>query len=172
MREAQKFGYSGRIPTGSDRAVPKKNQKFAILEPQMKIYIINGPNLNLTGKREPGIYGNESFEEILRQWKQNFSKAELHYAQSNIEGEIINLLQSVPAEAAGIVLNPGGYSHTSVAIADAIRAVGIPVIEVHMSNIAAREEFRRHSITAAACKGVISGFGMKSYELAIKLLSE
>jgi len=138
----------------------------------MKIYIINGPNLNLTGQREPGIYGHDSFDQMLAKWKQQFSHIEIHYSQSNIEGEIINLLQAVPQDAKGIILNPGGYSHTSVAITDAIRAIKLSVVEVHMSNIAAREEFRRHSLTAAACLGVISGFGMKSYELAIKLLSE
>lgn len=138
----------------------------------MKIYILNGPNLNLTGKREPEIYGRENFEDMMQIWKQQFSEVELHYAQSNVEGEIIDMLQAVPSQAQGVILNPGGYSHTSVAIADAIKSMEVPVVEVHMSNIAAREEFRRHSLTGAACKGIISGFGMKSYELAIKLLCQ
>jgi 3-dehydroquinate dehydratase-2 len=153
--------------------LPKeKNPKFADTKTTMEIYIINGPNLNLTGKREPEIYGQMNFEEMIKVWEKKFNQLNLQYRQSNVEGEIINLLHAVPLHATGIVLNPGGYSHTSVAIADAIRAIEIPVVEVHISNIAAREEYRRNSLTAAACKGVISGFGMQSYELAIKFFSE
>jgi 3-dehydroquinate dehydratase-2 len=138
----------------------------------MEIYVINGPNLNLTGKRELEIYGALSFEVMLERWKQMFPALNLVYRQSNVEGELINFLHEVPKGAKGIVLNPGGYSHTSVAIADAIRSIEVKVVEVHMSNIASRESFRQHSITGAAAMGMISGFGMKSYELAIRLLME
>lgn len=135
-----------------------------------RILIINGPNLNLLGKREPGIYGNSSFEEYLEILKSKFSDLKIEYFQSNIEGEIINKIHSAINEFDGIVINPGGYSHTSVAIADAITAVNIPTVEVHISNVYARENFRKQLITATKCKGVISGLGLDGYEFAIDFL--
>lgn len=135
-----------------------------------KILIINGPNLNLLGKREPGIYGEISFEEYLEKMKKR-EGLELQYFQSNIEGEIINKLHEVGFSFDGIVLNAGGYTHTSVSITDAIAAISTPVIEVHLSNVYAREEFRHHSIIAKNCIGVISGFGLDSYSLAIDYIS-
>jgi 3-dehydroquinate dehydratase II len=134
----------------------------------MKLIIINGPNLNLLGKREPSVYGNISFEEFLENIRTLFSGLTLDYFQSNIEGEIINKLQEVGFSYDGIILNAGGYTHTSVAIADAIASVKSPVIEVHISNIFAREEFRHISLLAPKCKGSISGFGLDSYRLAIE----
>lgn len=135
-----------------------------------RILIINGPNLNLLGKREPGIYGNSSFEEYLEILKSKFSDLKIEYFQSNIEGEIINKIHSAINEFDGIVINPGGYSHTSVAIADAIAAVNIPTVEVHISNVHAREDFRKQLITATKCKGIISGLGLDGYEFAIDFL--
>ncbi len=132
----------------------------------MKIIIINGPNLNLTGKREPEIYGIETFEDLLPELKSQFPALELEYFQSNIEGEIIDKIQGC-ASYAGIVINPGGYAHTSVAIADAISSVKAPVVEVHLSNIYKREEYRHISITGKSCIGLITGFGMDSYALAL-----
>jgi 3-dehydroquinate dehydratase II len=134
----------------------------------MKIAIINGPNLNLLGKREPGIYGSKSFEEFFDQLKQQLAAVELTYFQSNVEGELINELQRIGFDVDGVVMNPGGYTHTSVAIADAISAITAPVVEVHISNIYAREEFRKHSVVSSKCKGSINGLGLKGYELAIK----
>lgn len=133
-----------------------------------KVIIINGPNLNLLGKREPDIYGNLSFDEFYEEIKEIYA-ADVHlsYFQSNVEGEIINKIQEVGFSYAGIVLNAGGYTHTSVAIRDAIAAIKTPVVEVHISNIYAREEFRQHSLLSAVCKGVIAGFGLESYVLAI-----
>jgi 3-dehydroquinate dehydratase-2 len=133
----------------------------------MKIIIINGPNLNLLGKREPEVYGSESFEDYLEKLKKEFFKIQLEYFQSNVEGEIINQLHEVGFSYAGIILNPGGYTHTSVAIADAISAIKTPVVEVHISNIFAREEFRNKILTARYSKGVISGFGLESYRLGL-----
>lgn len=133
-----------------------------------KIIIINGPNLNLLGKREPDIYGNLSFDEFYEEIKEIYAAdVLLSYFQSNVEGEIINKIQEVGFSYAGIVLNAGGYTHTSVAIRDAIAAIKTPVVEVHISNIYAREEFRQHSLLSAVCKGVIAGFGLESYVLAI-----
>jgi 3-dehydroquinate dehydratase II len=137
----------------------------------MKIIIINGPNLNLLGKREPEIYGSESFESYLAKLKKDFPEMQLEYFQSNIEGELINKLHEIGFTYDGIILNPGGYTHTSVALADAIAAIKTPVIEVHISNIFAREEFRKNLITATAASGVISGFGMDSYMLALSYLA-
>lgn len=137
-----------------------------------KIVIINGPNLNLLGKREPEIYGNVSFDEYFGKLKSLFSDLELTYFQSNIEGEIINCLQEHGFSADGIILNAGGYSHTSVAIADAVGSIKAPVVEVHISNIYAREEYRHHSLTASKCTGSITGLGLAGYELAIKFLLE
>lgn len=134
----------------------------------MKIQIINGPNLNLLGKREPGIYGSEGFESFYKQLLAKYPDVELSYYQSNVEGEIINKLHEIGFDYDGIVLNAGGYTHTSVAIADAIAGIKTPVVEVHISNVYAREEFRHHSMMAKNCKGIITGFGLMSYELALK----
>lgn len=138
----------------------------------MKIAIINGPNLNLLGKREPGIYGSQSFEEFFTRLKEKFTGIDLTYYQSNVEGELINHLHAVGFDVDGVVMNPGGYTHTSVAIADAVSAITAPVIEVHISNIYAREEFRKQSVVSSKCKGSISGLGLRSYELAIKYFIE
>lgn len=136
----------------------------------MKIQIINGPNLNLLGLREPGIYGNQSFEEYLDGLRELYGILEIAYFQSNVEGELINKLHEVGFDYDGIIMNAGGYTHTSVAIADAIAAIKTPVIEVHISNIYAREEFRHVSLTGKNCKGVLTGFGMDGYRLAIESL--
>lgn len=138
----------------------------------MKIQIINGPNINLLGKREPGIYGAESFEHYYEQLKQRYSGVEFSYYQSNIEGELINKIHEVGFDIDGIVLNAGAYTHTSIALQDAIRAVTSPVIEVHISNVHQREEFRHKSMISCACKGVICGFGLDSYRLAVEALEE
>lgn len=135
-----------------------------------RIQIINGPNLNLLGKREPSVYGSQSFEEYLSELKKLFPDIELSYFQSNSEGEIIDMLQQVGFELDGIIINAGAYTHTSIAIADAIRAISTPVIEVHISNVFKRESFRHHSYLSEACKGCIVGFGMDSYRLAINAL--
>lgn len=134
----------------------------------MRIQIINGPNLNLLGTREPGIYGNMSFTEFFESLKSSFPNVEIDYFQSNIEGEIINKIQETGFSYEGIILNAGGYTHTSVAIRDAIKAIKSPVVEVHISNISAREEFRHKSMLTAVCHGVIAGFGLNSYKLAIE----
>lgn len=135
---------------------------------QRKITIINGPNLNLTGKREPDKYGRLSFEEWLPEIKLQYPCFDIEYFQSNIEGEIINKLQQVGFSAHGIILNPGGYTHTSVSIADTVAALTTPVVEVHLSQILAREPFRQASIVSAQCKGIIAGFGLDSYRLALE----
>ena len=136
----------------------------------MKIIILNGPNLNLLGKREPEVYGHKSFEEYFAELKKKFADQSLEYFQSNVEGEIINKLHETGFSYDGIILNAGGYTHTSVAIADAVAAITAPVIEVHISNIHAREEFRHNSLIAKNCKGVIMGFGLESYRLGIEAL--
>jgi len=133
----------------------------------MKIQIINGPNLNLLGVREPSVYGNQGFESYLQQLKGMFTDLSIDYYQSNVEGELINKLHEVGFDYDGIIINAGGYTHTSVAIADAIAAIKTPVIEVHISNIYAREEYRHVSLTGKNCKGVLTGFGMDGYRLAI-----
>ena len=133
------------------------------------IEIINGPNLNLTGRREPDIYGRVTMEEMVTDLRSRFPEAEIGYYQSNVEGEIINRLQEVGFTADGIILNAGGYSHTSVAIHDAIAAITTPVIEVHISNIFAREEYRRHSLLSEVCRGVVCGFGLEGYRFAVEL---
>jgi 3-dehydroquinate dehydratase II len=133
----------------------------------MKIAIINGPNLNLLGVREVDIYGEESFAAFFEKIQQKFSSVEFVYYQSNVEGELINKIQEVGFSFNGIIINPGGYTHTSVAIGDAIAAITSPVIEVHISNIFSREEFRKLSHVSAKAKGVISGLGLKGYELAV-----
>ncbi len=136
----------------------------------MKIQIINGPNLNLLGVREPGIYGSESFEAFLPQLQAKYPDVQIDYYQSNIEGELINKMQEVGFKYDGIVLNAGAYTHTSVALHDCIRSLKCPVIEVHISNVHQREEFRHKSMISAACKGVICGFGLDSYRLAVEAL--
>lgn len=134
----------------------------------MKIIVINGPNLNLLGKREPEKYGNRSFEDFFMELKTKFSEVELSYYQSNKEGELIDKIHEVGFSYDGIVLNAGAYTHTSIAIADAIAAITTPVVEVHISNVHAREEFRHHSFLSKVCAGVIVGFGLKSYTLALQ----
>lgn len=136
----------------------------------MKILIMNGPNLNLLGVREPGIYGDSSFEAYLPKLKEQFPDVELEYFQSNVEGFMIDKLQEVGFTYDGVVLNAGAYTHTSVALHDCIRSLRCPVIEVHISNVHTREEFRHHSYISAACKGVICGFGLDSYRLAVSAL--
>lgn len=136
----------------------------------MKIQIINGPNLNLLGVREKSIYGDSSFEAYLNELCERYPAIEIGYYQSNVEGEIINKIHEVGFSFDGIVLNAGAYTHTSIAIADAIAAVKAPVVEVHISNVYKREEFRHNSMLAANCTGVIAGFGMNSYRLAIESL--
>ncbi len=133
----------------------------------MKLLILNGPNLNLLGVREPGIYGNDSMESYLETLRKEFPQVEIEYFQSNIEGKMIDKMQQVGYSYDGIVLNAGAYTHTSVALHDCIRAINTPVIEVHISNVHTREEFRHKSMISAACKGVICGFGMDSYKLAV-----
>jgi 3-dehydroquinate dehydratase-2 len=137
----------------------------------MKLAIINGPNLNLLGQREPEIYGNESFESYLNKLIARFSAHDIDYYQSNSEGEIIDFIQKVGFDVDGIVINPAGYSHTSVAIADALAAVPAAAVEVHISNIYTREEFRQKSITGKSAKVVISGAGLQGYSLAIEFLT-
>lgn len=134
----------------------------------MKLIIINGPNLNLLGKREPEIYGSLTFEDFYRDLQLKYKDVELSYYQSNIEGEIIDKLHEVGFSYSGIILNAAAYTHTSVGIGDAVKAIETPVVEVHISNIQAREEFRHQSYISAHAMGVIFGFGMKGYELAIK----
>jgi len=136
----------------------------------MKIQIINGPNLNLLGVREKSIYGSQDFNTYLESLRKRYPNLEIYYYQSNVEGEIINKIHEVGFTFDGIILNAGAYTHTSIAIADAIAAVNTPVIEVHISNVYKREEFRHVSLLAANCKGVIAGFGMNSYQLAIESL--
>lgn len=138
----------------------------------MKIAIINGPNLNLLGQREPGIYGQQGFDDYLSQLKLVFPEIELVYYQSNIEGELVTGLQDFAQSCQGIVLNPAAYTHTSVAIGDAVAAIRIPVVEVHISNVHAREEFRRLSYVSAKAAGTITGLGLQGYELAIRWLLE
>jgi 3-dehydroquinate dehydratase II len=133
----------------------------------MKIQIINGPNLNLLGKREPTVYGNQSFDDFFVELKKRFSDIELHYYQSNVEGELINKIHEVGFSFDGIILNAGAYTHTSVAIHDAIGAVKTPTIEVHISNVYAREEFRHKSLITSKCIGLLTGFGMEGYALAL-----
>lgn len=134
----------------------------------MKIQIINGPNINLLGKREPSIYGGQSFDEYFEELKHFYPSVEFAYFQSNVEGEMINKIHEVGFEYDGIILNAGAYTHTSIALQDAIRAVMTPVIEVHISNVHKREEFRHKSMISCACAGVICGFGLYSYRLAVE----
>ena len=134
----------------------------------MKLIIINGPNLNLLGTREPAVYGYQTFDDYIKSLHTRFPNVELSYYQSNLEGELINKLHEVGFSSDGIIFNAGGYTHTSVALRDAISSINTPVIEVHISNIYAREEFRHTSLIAPKCKGSISGFGLDSYRLAIE----
>jgi len=136
----------------------------------MRIQIINGPNINLLGKREPSIYGSVTFENHLKTLQHQFPDIQIDYFQSNSEGEIIDTIQKVGFDVNGIILNAGAYTHTSIAIHDAIRSITSPVIEVHISNVHAREEFRHTSMIASACLGVICGFGLHSYNLAVNAL--
>lgn len=138
----------------------------------MKILILNGPNLNLLGKREPEIYGTVSFETYLPILRERFPKHKITYFQSNHEGVLIDQLQDADGQYDAVVLNPGGYAHTSIALADCIRAIDIPVVEVHLSNISKREPYRRHSFTAEACMKCISGLGMEGYAQAIETLEK
>lgn len=138
----------------------------------MVIHIINGPNLNLVGKREPEVYGNRSLDQYLQELIEQFPQHTIDVYQSNIEGEIVDRLQQVGFDDCGIVLNAGGYTHTSVAIADAVAAITAPVIEVHISNIYAREPFRHKSLLSPVCKGIVAGFGLDSYRLALHAFSD
>lgn len=136
----------------------------------MKVIIINGPNLNLLGKREPSVYGNQSFEDYFTGLQQRFPQVELEYYHSNVEGELINKLHETGFSYDAIILNAGGYTHTSVALSDAIAAISTPVIEVHISNIFARESYRHVSLLSQHCKGIISGLGLQGYQLALEAL--
>ena len=136
----------------------------------MKIQIINGPNINLLGKREPSIYGSQSFEDYLEELKARYPNVTFEYYQSNVEGEMINKIHEVGFDFDGIILNAGAYTHTSIALQDAIRAIKSPVIEVHISNVHKREEFRHKSMISCACVGVICGFGLDSYRLAVEAM--
>lgn len=138
----------------------------------MWIQIINGPNINLLGKREPSIYGSVSFEDYLAELRVKYPEVQIDYYQSNIEGELIDKIQQVGFDADGIILNAGAYTHTSIALQDAIRAVKSPVVEVHISNVHAREAFRHVSMISCACLGVICGFGLNSYRLALEALAD
>lgn len=137
----------------------------------MKIQIINGPNLNLLGKRETSIYGSQSFDELLATLKSKFTNVTLDYYQSNVEGEIVNKLHEVGFSYDGIILNAGAYTHTSVAIHDAIAGIKTPVVEVHISNVYAREEFRHKSLITSKCAGMLTGFGMDGYTMAVHYLT-
>jgi len=138
----------------------------------MKIIIINGPNLNLLGVREKSIYGDSSFERFFAELQKQFAKAELHYFQSNIEGDLINKLHEVGFSFDGIILNAGGYTHTSVALTDAVAAINSPVFEVHISNVYAREDYRNKSLLSKNCVGILSGIGLQGYTLALKYFLE
>jgi 3-dehydroquinate dehydratase II len=133
----------------------------------MQIIIINGPNLNLLGKREPDVYGNKSFTDYLAELRQLFPEISIDYFQSNVEGELINKLHETGFSCDGIILNAGAYTHTSIAIGDAVKAIAVPVVEVHISNVMTREEYRHQSYITSGAKGIISGFGLDSYRLAL-----
>ena len=137
----------------------------------IKITVLNGPNLNLVGTRQPGIYGSESIQSYLDTLSKSYNDIEFTFHQTNVEGELINLVQQYGFNSSGIILNAGGYTHTSVAIADAVAAIQVPVIEVHISNILAREEERRVSLLSKYCKGSITGLGLDGYELAVRYLA-
>lgn len=137
-----------------------------------RIGILNGPNLNLLGIREPEIYGHQTLDEILKLVEDNYSEWEFEFFQSNVEGELINCLQKWNRELSGVIINLGGYSHTSISLADCIAAMAIPVIEVHLSNIHAREKERHHTLTGAQCAGIITGFGAESYALGVEAMKK
>ncbi len=137
---------------------------------QMQILILNGPNLNLLGSREPEVYGAEGFDACMQSLGEAFPEVDFAYAQSNVEGELINTLQAADGKFSGVELNAGGYTHTSVALGDAIKAIAVPVVEVHISNVFDRETFRHVSMLAAGCIGSISGFGLDSYHLGVEAL--
>lgn len=137
-----------------------------------RIAIINGPNLNRVGNRENSIYGDKDFATALAEWKDAFPEVEITLFQSNVEGEIIDAIQALQGQADGVLINPGGYTHTSVAIADALRALDIPYIEVHLSNVLSRESYRHTSLTGAAARGIIMGFGMEGYKAGIQLITQ
>ena len=168
MREAHNSKF--KIQNSKLPQATTQNSKLKIQNSYMKITIINGPNLNMLGTREPSIYGNTSFEQYLNQLCRQYPDVDIDYYQSNIEGVLIDKLQEAGFESDGIILNAGAYTHTSVALLDCIRSISAPVIEVHISNVHKREEFRHKSMMAAACLGVISGFGMNSYRLALEAL--
>jgi len=158
---------------GEKTAIECARQEGSARSPQlrgMRILILNGPNLNLLGKREPGVYGSLSFDEYLVSLRRMFAGHEIAYAQSNVEGELIDLLHGADGKFDGVVLNAGGYTHTSVAMRDAVAAIAVPVVEVHISNVMKREEFRHTSLLTGVCVGIIAGFGMDSYRLAIEAL--
>lgn len=157
-----------RIMKESRRMIFFSYVRFFLYFCKMKVMIINGPNLNLLGVRQPEIYGGRSFEDYLQELRQRLPEVEIEYYQSNVEGELINKLHEVGFTYDGIVLNAGGYSHTSVAIHDAIASITTPVVEVHISNIFSREEYRRHSMLSDACKGVVCGLGLEGYRFAIE----
>ena len=136
----------------------------------MNILIINGPNLNMLGTREPGVYGSRSFDDYLAELRARYKEITIEYYQSNIEGELIDKMQQAGARIDGIVLNAGAYTHTSIALQDCIRSISAPVVEVHISNVHKREEYRHRSMISCACKGVICGFGLDSYRLAVEAL--
>ena len=136
----------------------------------MRIQIINGPNINLLGKREPEIYGHETFEDYLQKLRTSYPQLQIDYFQSNIEGELIDKIHEVGFDNVGVILNAGAYTHTSIALHDAIKAISAPVIEVHISNVHKREEFRHKSMISCACSGIICGFGLDSYRLGIEAL--
>ncbi len=138
----------------------------------LHLAIVNGPNLNLLGTREPSIYGNQSFDHYFGQLCDRFPLVNIHYYQSNIEGELINFLHSCRDKMQGVILNAGGYTHTSIALADAVSAIGIPVVEVHISNILAREDYRKTSFIASKCVGSISGLGIDGYALAVQYFAD
>ena len=145
-----------------------RKDRFLVSCGMLQLAIVNGPNLNLLGTREPHIYGNQSFEQYFAGLKERYPQAGLQYYQDNVEGELINYLHSCMGKVEGIILNAGAYTHTSIALADAIAAIGIPVVEVHISNVLAREDYRKTSFIAAKCAGSISGLGMEGYALAVQ----
>ena len=145
-----------------------RKDRFLVSCGMLQLAIVNGPNLNLLGTREPHIYGNQSFEQYFAGLKERYPQVGLQYYQDNVEGELINYLHSCMGKVEGIILNAGAYTHTSIALADAIAAIGIPVVEVHISNVLAREDYRKTSFIAAKCVGSISGLGMEGYSLAVQ----
>lgn len=161
----RRHAFVALVPPINMAKLAKTNQKTKEMK---KIQIVNGPNLNLLGKREPGIYGSSSFESCLPALRERYPDVQIDYYQSNIEGELINKMQEVGFCYDGIVLNAGAYTHTSIALLDCIRSLRCRVVEVHISNVHQREEYRHHSMISAGCKGVICGFGLDSYRLAIE----